>query len=123
VGAQSTGLTLLVLVVLLGCWIGYSAMLESSAWQATLSKRIADLRLYSSEGLRLTFARAAARAFIRDGPFVLLAALPGGPFLSILWLVAHVIVLHRSPVYQAIHDRIAGTWVAAPETTVQLRLS
>jgi hypothetical protein len=33
------------------------------------------------------------------------------------------VVMYRSPVYQAIHDRVAGTLVAAPEETTQLRLA
>lgn len=40
-----------------------------------------------------------------------------------VWLAAHVVVMHRSPVYQAIHDRAARTWVAAPEEGTQLRIA
>jgi hypothetical protein len=43
--------------------------------------------------------------------------------LTLIWLGAHLVVMHRSPVYQAIHDRFAQTWVAAPEETMQLRLA
>jgi hypothetical protein len=40
-----------------------------------------------------------------------------------IWRGAHLVVLHRSPVYQAIHDRAAHTWVAARQGTTQLHLT
>jgi hypothetical protein len=36
---------------------------------------------------------------------------------------AGAILPASSPVYQAIHDRLTRTWFAAPESTIQLRLS
>jgi hypothetical protein len=45
------------------------------------------------------------------------------PFPALIRLGAHLVALRRSPVYQAIHDRAAHTWVAAPEGTTQLHLS
>ena len=57
--------------------------------------------------------RAAGRNLAKDGPFLVLQFVPSGLILSWILLGAHVIALHRSRVYQAIHDRIAGTWVAA----------
>jgi uncharacterized RDD family membrane protein YckC len=104
-------------------WIGYGAILESSPWQATLGKRLIGLRVYDSQGGRLKVVQAAGRNLVKDGPFLLLTLIPGGRLLSFIWLGAHLVVLHRSPVYQAIHDRTAGTWVAAPEETTQLRLT
>lgn len=104
-------------------WIGYGTALESSAWQATLGKRWMRLRVYDAQGGRLTPLQAAGRNLIKDGPFFVFQFFPGGSFLSMIWLGAHLLVLHRSPVYQAIHDRIAHTWVAAPEATTQLHLT
>lgn len=104
-------------------WIGYPAFAESSGWQATIGKKVMGLRVYSSDGGQLTPAQAAGRALVKDGPFLLLGALPDGRAFAWLWLVAHLVVMHRSPVHQAIHDRAAGTWVAAPEETTQLRIS
>ena len=40
--------------------------------------------------------------------------------LAAIWLGAHLVVMRRSPVDQAIHDRVAQTWVAAPEETTRL---
>ncbi len=116
-------LSLLNLSALLVLWIGYGALLESSPWQATLGKRFMGLHVYDSEGGRLEVFQAAGRNLVKDGPFLLLALIPAGRLLSLVWLGCHIVVLHRSPVYQAIHDRAAGTWVAAPEATIQLHLA
>jgi hypothetical protein len=51
------------------------------------------------------------------------ALIPASRLLSFIWLGCHLVVLHRSPVYQAIHDRAAKTWVAAPEATIHLHLT
>lgn len=104
-------------------WIGYGAALESSPWQATLGKRFMRLRVYDAQGGRLTPLQAAARNLTKDGPFLVFGFVPGGNLLSTVLLGAHLFVLHHSPVYQAIHDRIAHTWVAAPEDITQLRLT
>jgi hypothetical protein len=74
-------------------------------------------------GKALRFTQAAGRNLVKDGPFLVLAFVPRGQLISLLWLAAHLVVIHRSPVNQAIHDRTAGSWVAAPEETTQLRLS
>ena len=104
-------------------WIGYGTLLESSRWQATVGKRLAGLRVYDSEGGRLKVLQAAGRNLIKDGPSLLFSVIPAGRLLSLIWLGCHIVVLHRSPVYQAIHDRAAKTWVAAPEAMIQLHLT
>jgi len=119
-GLTGIVVNLLIFVVV---WLGYGTILESSAWQATFGKRIMGLRVYNSEAGRLLPLQAAGRNLCKDGPFIALRFVPGGDILSVVWLGAHVVVLHRSPVYQAIHDRAAHTWVAASEATIQLRLT
>ena len=114
---------ILTLGLFLVIWIAYGTVLESSPWQATLGKRVTGLKVYSSEAGRITFSQALGRNLVKDGPFFLLSPLPGGQLLCVLWLGAHLLVMHRSPVYQAIHDRVAHTWVAAPEQTISLRLT
>jgi uncharacterized RDD family membrane protein YckC len=104
-------------------WIGYGTVMESSRWQATAGKLWMGLKVYNPSGGRLSALQAAGRNVIKDGPFIAVAFLPGGRALSLLWIGAHLVVLHQSPVYQAIHDRAAKTWVAAPESTIQLHLS
>jgi uncharacterized RDD family membrane protein YckC len=111
------------LLIVMAAWIGYSALLESSATQATVGKMCFKLRVYNSAGGRVSLLQAAGRSAIKDAPFILFGLIPGAQILSLVWLVLHVVVMHQSQVYQAIHDRLAHTWVAAPESTIQLRLS
>jgi uncharacterized RDD family membrane protein YckC len=109
--------------VLLLAWIGYGTVLESSKGQATIGKRLMGLRVYNAQGGRLAFTQAAGRNLLKDGPFLVFGAIPGSQLLALVWLVAHLVVMHRSPVYQAIHDRAAHTWVAAPEEMTQLHIA
>jgi uncharacterized RDD family membrane protein YckC len=81
------------------------------------------LRVYSSVGGRPTFLQAAGRNLVKDGPFIVLAFIPGVNLLALAWTGVHLIVMHRSSVYQVIHDRALRTWVAAPEVTTQLHLA
>ena len=103
-------------------WIAYETLLEASPWQATLGKRFLGLKVYNSEGRRLPLRQAAARNLTKDGPFLLFAVLPGAQWLVLAWLAAHLVVLHRSPLSLAIHDRVARTSVAAPQAALQLRI-
>jgi uncharacterized RDD family membrane protein YckC len=122
-GAANILFTLVNLILLLGFWIGYGTAFESSLWQATPGKRFLGLRVYNSQAGRLTLRQAAGRNLLKDGPFLLFGFIPGSQLLVLIWLGAHIIVMHRSPVYQAIHDRAFRTLVAAPEETIQLHLS
>jgi len=114
---------LLMLPVLLVLWIGYGAALESSPWQATVGKKLLGLRVFDLGGGRISFGRALGRSAVKDGPFLLFSLLPGGQLLSLAWLAAHIVVMHRSQVNQAIHDRTMSTLVAAREETTQLHLT
>jgi uncharacterized RDD family membrane protein YckC len=109
--------------VALVIWVTYSAALESSQWQATVGKRLFKLRVYDRAGGRITLKQGATRSLVKDGPLILFALVPGTQVLTWLYLGAHLVVMHRSSDYQGIHDRVAGTWVAAPEALTQLRLS
>jgi uncharacterized RDD family membrane protein YckC len=120
-GGSASGLFGAFLFLIL--WIGYGTALESSAWHATLGKRWMRLRVYDAQGGRLTPLQAAGRNLTKCGPFFVFQFVPDGNFMSMIWLGAQVVALHHSPVYQAIHDRIAHTWLAAPERTTQLRLT
>src|SRR5262245_25912782 len=61
-GISGIGLMLLNLQLVLIGWLSYSALLESSPWQATLGKKIFKLRVYDSRGGRLSFLQAAMRS-------------------------------------------------------------
>jgi uncharacterized RDD family membrane protein YckC len=104
-------------------WIGYGTAMECSSWQATLGKRVMRLKVYDRTGERLDPGQAMIRNMAKDGPFLLLSLVPDGRPFAWLWLVAHLVVIHRSPVAQAIHDRFAGTWVAARQYTTRLHWS
>jgi len=110
-------------IVALPLWIAYEGILESCPMQGTVGKRLMGLRVYNAEGGRLAFVQALGRNSLKDGPFFLFNALPFRLFLSTGWLVIHLVVMHSSPVYQAIHDRVLRTWVAAPEAVTQLRIA
>jgi uncharacterized RDD family membrane protein YckC len=101
-------------------WIGYGTVMESSASQATLGKRWAGLRVYDQQGRRIAPLRAFSRNLIKDGPFLALQFAPSGLLLSWLLLGVHIVAVHRNRMYQAIHDRLAGTWVAAPDEAISL---
>jgi uncharacterized RDD family membrane protein YckC len=107
--------------------IGYGTLLEASPWQATIGKRLMGIRVYGPDGGRPSFLQAAGRNVIKDGPFIAFTVITNVAnvqyLLSTLWLAIHMVVLHRSAIYQAIHDVAAQTLVAAPEETIQLRLS
>jgi uncharacterized RDD family membrane protein YckC len=110
-------------VLFLIAWIGYGSALESSKWQATIGKRLMRLRVYNADGGRPTLRQAAKRNLVKDGPFFVIGWFPGASYLLLAWLGAHLVVLHRSPASQAIHDFVAHTWVAASEQTIQLHLT
>jgi uncharacterized RDD family membrane protein YckC len=77
-------------------WI-YYASLESSAWQATLGKKILGLKVTDLAGNRISFARASGRFF---GKIV------SGMILGIGFLMAGF--TERK---QALHDILAGCLV------------
>jgi uncharacterized RDD family membrane protein YckC len=121
--APGPALFFLYLTAVLAVFVGYGAAFEASPRQATPGKRITGLRAYNQSGDRLTLVQALGRNLAKEGPFILFGLLPQGPLIARAWLCVHLSVLHKRPVAQAIHDRIAKTWVAAPEGTTQLLLS
>ena len=90
---QSVGF---VLLIQLADWL-YSAGLESSAWQATLGKRMLSLQVTDLAGRRLTFARATGRHF--------------GKYVSSLSLFLGFLMAGFTERKQAMHDVIAGCLV------------
>jgi uncharacterized RDD family membrane protein YckC len=106
------GVIVVALAVLLGGWgysavtinaIGifmgwlYSALLESSPWQATLGKMVVDLQVCDLAGNPLSFRHATGRYF--------------GKFLSTVPLGAGFLLPLFRQDRQALHDRLAGTLV------------
>ena len=114
---------LVVSAIVIGIFVIYGGLLESSTWQATIGKKILGMRVFATDGQRLSLGQALARGLVKDGPFVVLSILPFGQLLQFVWLGLHIFVVQKSPVYQAIHDRVAGTLVAAEQETTRLNLS
>ena len=80
----------------LGVWL-YFALLESSAWSATLGKRALGLRVTDSSGAHIRFGRATRRLAAK-----LVSAAPLG-----LGFLMAAFTARR----QALHDLLAGTLV------------
>jgi uncharacterized RDD family membrane protein YckC len=94
----------LLLILLVLTWL-YFAGLESSAWQATIGKRMVGLLVTDTAGRRLSFGRSTARYYAK-----LLSALP----ILIGYLLAAF-----TPRKQALHDLIAGTLVVRKSGSLQ----
>jgi uncharacterized RDD family membrane protein YckC len=84
-------------------WL-YSAMLESSSWQATVGKKALGLVVTDESGGRIGFGRATGRYF--------------GKILSSLILLIGFFMIGWTQRKQGLHDKLAGTLVykaRAPE--------
>jgi len=111
-------------------WI-YYAGLHSSAWQATIGKRLMGLRVVSTTGARLKFGRALWRAILVLIPFewnhiiiLQLAPLDGAPPSPMFWagnVLTWVLILiylglpFFNPLRQSVHDVLAQTYVSRIE--------
>lgn len=77
-------------------WLYWSVM-ESSAWQATLGKRMLGLRVTDLAGRRISLARASGRYF--------------GKIISTLLLLFGFVMAGFTQKKQALHDMMAGCLV------------
>jgi len=84
------------LAVTMASWL-YWAVLESSAWQATLGKKMMGLYVTDLQGRRISLARASGRYF--------------GKTLSALTLLIGFVMAGFTEKKQALHDMIAGCLV------------
>src|SRR5271156_6850579 len=84
------------LIILVLEWL-YYALLESSAWQATLGKKALGLEVTDLVGVRITFGRATGRYFAR--------------YISFFTLGIGYLMAGFTEKKQALHDMIAGTLV------------
>ena len=86
----------MAVVQVLTYWL-YFALMESSAKQATLGKLAVGIKVITSDGARLSFARATGRHFAK--------------FLSMLILYIGFVMAAFTRRKQALHDLIADTLV------------
>ena len=78
-------------------WWVYSAVLQSSAWQATVGKKAVGLKVVDENGKRISFGRATGRYF--------------ASFISCLILGIGYMMVGWTSRKQGLHDMIAGTLV------------
>jgi uncharacterized RDD family membrane protein YckC len=122
-GKDSIVSSALLRIVVIVVSIAYQVVLESSPWHATLGKKWLGLKVFDLNGGRLSPQKALLRTLVKETPFYVAALLPMAQSVQAAWFLCHVIVVQRSPVSQAIHDRVVGTWVAGPKSTIQLGLN
>lgn len=91
--SQALAITLLIEMAY---WL-YYASLESSAWQATLGKRLLGLYVTNLAGQRISFARASGRYF--------------GMVISRLTLLVGFLMAGFTAKKQALHDLLSGCLV------------
>ncbi len=84
------------LLATMASWL-YWALLESSAWQATLGKKLLGLQVTDLAGKRISFARASGRHF--------------GKMASLLTLGIGFVMAGFTARKQALHDLLAGCLV------------
>ncbi|WP_225000060.1 RDD family protein [Cesiribacter sp. SM1] len=84
------------LLLLAGYWL-YFALMHSSAWGATVGKRVLGLYVADEDGNRLSFWQASLRYL--------------GKLISLFTLFVGFLVALVHPRRQALHDLIAKTYV------------
>ncbi len=96
-------LVLLLVISLVGGWL-YWALMESSAWQATLGKKALGLYVTDLAGNRATFGRTSGRFFAGRG-------IGSVPYLGGLYFLISCIMAGLTAKKQALHDMIASCLV------------
>ncbi len=81
---------------ILGPWLYYT-LLESSAWQATLGKKMLGMKVIDMDGNRISFGKANARYWSK--------------IISAVILYIGFIMVAFTERKQGLHDKIAGTLV------------
>lgn len=84
------------ILILVGYWL-YFAIMHSSAWGATVGKRVLGLYVADEEGHRISFWQASIRFF--------------GKLISLFTLFVGFLVALVHPRRQALHDLLAKTYV------------
>jgi uncharacterized RDD family membrane protein YckC len=84
----------------------YYPLLECSAWQATLGKRLLGVQLAIAEGRRLTFIRALGRHLAHVG--LVLTMLVVFPLLPLIVFAVNAALLAFGPRRQTLHDMLVG---------------
>lgn len=91
------GFFTIVSLAFLGAWL-YHAKMESSAWQATLGKKVLNLRVTDMAGARVSFGKATGRHFAK----IITGLIPLGIGFAMAGLTEK---------RQALHDMLANCLV------------
>lgn len=108
---DTEGTTATLIVLASGLIMFYRMVLEGSSWQATIGKKLMDLKVVNPEGAQLAFAGTAVRAW----PFWLPGAMLGvtGELLPVLLVVslAAIAIIPLTARRQGLHDFTARSIV------------
>ncbi|MDP9147073.1 MAG: RDD family protein [Acidobacteriota bacterium] len=96
-GTFFLGIFAIAAIGFIGTWL-YHALMESSAWEATLGKKALNLRVTGMNGERITFGRASGRHF-------------GKILTGLIPLGVGFILAGLTEKRQALHDMLAGCLV------------
>jgi uncharacterized RDD family membrane protein YckC len=95
-GTFFAGFGLLMILSILLTW-AYFSLMESSAWQGTIGKKIMGIKVTDMNGSRISLGRATIRLAVKA-------------FLSGWFLIGYIMAFFTQR-KQALHDLIAGTLV------------
>jgi uncharacterized RDD family membrane protein YckC len=96
-------IVLILAISAIASWL-YWGLCESSAWQATLGKKVLGLTVTDLEGRRISFGRASGRFWAGRGVSSI-------PYLGGTYFAVDCICAGFTARKQAIHDMIASTLV------------
>ena len=96
VQVTSVAVSMPQVIMLVASWV-YFAGLESSAWQATVGKKMLGMKVTDTSGERIDFIKATIRYFAK--------------ILSSFILMIGFIIVAFTAKKQGLHDFIAGTLV------------
>jgi len=101
IGAFIAGFGFIMIISLLLSW-AYFAMMESSAWQGTIGKKVMGIQVADLNGSRISLGRATIRLAVKS-------------FLSSWFLIGYIMAFFTQR-KQALHDLLAGTIVLVKQT-------
>lgn len=105
IGVESQAIVSVVSIIV---WWVYFASMHSSSWQASVGKKVVNIKVADESGNRISFGRATGRHF---------ATYISGLILGIGYMMAGWTKRKRS-----LHDMIAGTLVIKVEKSLTMQM-
>lgn len=103
INREWTGVAINIFELIL-CWLYFTAF-ESSSWQATVGKKILNLKVTNKDNLKITFRQASVRFWSK--------------LITLLTLGIGFLILAFNEKRQALHDKIAGCVILNKENIIQ----